>query len=90
MAADTDFKRRLEGAQLTTAEVLYHLPDYPGLLQSFVWQTLDIAPRFPRLTQFLDHWRRDIDAMIHSVRVGHSGIVSPVELSHLDGEYRIN
>jgi uncharacterized protein Usg len=33
--------------RLTTAEIIYHLPDHPDLLQSFVWQKLDRA-RFPR------------------------------------------
>ncbi|MEM7766968.1 MAG: hypothetical protein AAF253_05705 [Pseudomonadota bacterium] len=90
MVADRDFRFQLQGARLTTAEVLYHLPDYPGLLQGFVWQTLDTAPKFPRLARFLDHWRSDIEAIIHSVRVGHSGLVSPVEIGHLDGQFRLN
>ena len=38
-----------EGCRLTTAEILYHLPDHPHLLQSFVWQQLDLAPRYPEL-----------------------------------------
>ena len=29
--------------RLTTAEILYHMPDHPGLLQSYVWQDLDLA-----------------------------------------------
>lgn len=59
----------LRRPSLATAEVLYYLPDHPSLLQSFVWQTEDAAPRYPRITAFLDHWRREIDAVIHSVRV---------------------
>ena len=27
--------------RLTTAEILYHLPDHPGVLQTFIWQKLD-------------------------------------------------
>jgi len=30
----------LKGYSLFTAEILYHLPDHPRLLQSFVWQDL--------------------------------------------------
>jgi len=90
MPADRDFQERLSGARLTTAEVLYHMPDHPGLLQSFVWQTLDTAPRFPRLARFLDHWRREIEAVIHSVRVGQAGLVSPVDIRKLDSEFRLN
>ncbi len=75
--SDQDFTMQLRGFRLTTAEVLYHMPDYPGLLQSFLWQTYDRAPEFPRLTQFLDHWRREIEAVIHSVNVSHAGSVRP-------------
>lgn len=31
-----DFETQLRGGRLTTAEVLYYLPDYPDLLQRFV------------------------------------------------------
>ncbi len=90
MVADRDFQAQINGARLTTAEVLYHMPDHPGLLQSFVWQTLDVAPQYPRLARFLDHWRREIEAIIHSVRVGHAGLVSPVEMRTVDGEFRMH
>ena len=39
-----DVRKQLEGYRLTTAEILYHLPDHPSLLQTFVWQTMDRAP----------------------------------------------
>ena len=35
---------QMQSYRLTTAEILYHLPDHPGLLQSYVWQDLDLAP----------------------------------------------
>ena len=60
----TEFERRLQGATLLTAEVLYYMPDHPRLLQTFMWQLLDEAPRYPRLAAFLDHWRREIEAVI--------------------------
>jgi hypothetical protein len=37
MACD-DFRLRMAGFGLTTANILYHLPDHPGILQSFIWQ----------------------------------------------------
>ena len=43
-----EIQLRLRGYSLTTAEILYHLPDHPALLQSYVWQDLDIAPKFPQ------------------------------------------
>ncbi len=63
--------------RLTTAEILYHMPDHPGLLQSYVWQELDLAPQFPALRKFLDFWTRNLDGKLHSVRVGHAGIITP-------------
>lgn len=87
---DADFTARLGGSGLLTTEILYHMPDHPGLLQTFVWQTLDTAPSFPRLAQFLDHWRREIEAMIHSIRIAHSSLLAPAELRAVDGEFRLN
>jgi uncharacterized protein Usg len=69
--AGEEFAQRLRGATLLTAEVLYYMPDHPKLLQTFMWQTLDEAPGYPRLSRFLDFWRREVEAVIHSVRVAH-------------------
>jgi uncharacterized protein Usg len=60
---------RLQGYRLTTAEILYRLPDHPGILQSYVWQEFDLAPRYPALHKFLDFWRRELEGEVHSVRV---------------------
>lgn len=90
MAADTDFIRRLGGGGLLTTEILYYLPDHQSLLQSFVWQTIDTAPRFPRLHEFLDHWRREVQAMIHTIRVAHADWVGPAEIRAVDGRWSLN
>ncbi|MFQ5972379.1 MAG: Usg family protein [Alphaproteobacteria bacterium] len=55
--------------RLTTAEILYHMPDHPSILQSFIWQQIDRAPDFPRLNRFLDFWARNLDGTLHSVNV---------------------
>ncbi|MFN7163885.1 MAG: usg protein [Hyphomonas sp.] len=89
-ATDRDFLDRLQGGGLITTEILYFLPDHRALLQSFVWQTIDTAPSFPRLHTFLDHWRREIQAVIHSVRVAHSGLIGPAELRAIDGRWVLN
>jgi uncharacterized protein Usg len=73
----SDFEAQLSGKRLTTAEVLYYMPDHPALLQTFLWQTLDEAPEFPRIQQFLDFWRREIDAVIHSVAITSAGQIMP-------------
>jgi uncharacterized protein Usg len=78
---DENLVRLLRGERLTTANVLYYMPDSPSLLQEFVWQTLDLAPEYPRIRRFLDFWRREIDAVIHSVSVGSHGLVAPARLT---------
>jgi uncharacterized protein Usg len=80
MQMPSDFARQLAGERLTTAEVIYYMPDHPVLLQRFLWQTLDLAPDYPRVHRFLDFWRREIDAVIHSVSVGAHGLVAPARL----------
>ena len=76
----SDLARQLAGERLTTAEVLYYLPDHPALLQRFLWQTLDLSPDYPKVHRFLDFWRREIEAVIHSVTISASGLVSPAKL----------
>ena len=63
--------RQLRDYRLTTAEILYHMPDHPHLLQSFVWQEYDLAPDFPALKRFLDFWARNLDGRLHSVKVAN-------------------
>ena len=83
------FLRQLAGYGLTTAEILYHLPDHPGLLQTFLWQEYDVAPRFPCLIRFLNFWQKELDGPLHSVRVGHSRLIKPAEIA-IRAEFRLN
>ena len=69
--------KQLEGYRLTTAEILYHMPDHPGLLQTYIWQELDMAPRFPTLRRFLAFWQRELDGKLHSVRVASVNLIRP-------------
>ena len=85
-----DFIRQLAGYGLTTAEILYHLPDHPKLLQSYVWQAYDLAPAFPVLTKFLTFWRDTLDGALHSVRVGHSSLIKPAEIALVGAEFRLH
>jgi uncharacterized protein Usg len=73
---------QLQGYRLTTAEILYHLPDHPHLLQSYVWQQLDLAPDFPVLRRFLDFWTLSLDGKLHSVRVAHAPVLTPGRFRH--------
>ena len=86
----SEFGEKLSGARLVTAEVLYWMPDHPRLLQSFLWQTLDLAPRYPRLVRFLDHWRREVDAAIHSVMISQGGDLGPPKLVSAEAMFRLN
>jgi uncharacterized protein Usg len=72
----------LSGYRLATAEILYHLPDHPHVLQCFIWQHLDTAPAYPVLRRFLDFWTRNIEGKLHSVRVGRSEILWRGEMRH--------
>ena len=63
-------KPELRERRLTTAEIIYHLPDHPDLLQSFIWQKLDVPPDFPELRRFLEFWSRNIEGKLHSVKIG--------------------
>lgn len=63
---------------LTTTEILYYMPDYPLLLQSFLWQVNDVAPEFPRVHRFLRYWHQNIHAVICSVSIASRGLVVPV------------
>jgi uncharacterized protein Usg len=73
--------KQLKNYRLTTANILYHLPDYEALLQEFVWQEYDLAPAFPKLHEFLDFWTREIEGKLHSVYVAKKEIITP-------GDYR--
>lgn len=84
-----DFIRQLAGYGLTTAEILYRLPDHPNLLQSYIWQDYDLAPAFPMLTKFLAFWRDTLDGAVHSVRVGHSALIKPAEIALVGTEFRL-
>jgi len=68
---------QLNDYRLTTAEILYRLPDHPEILQTYIWQDLDLAPRYPVLRKFLDFWDRELDGKLHSVRVCSAQVITP-------------
>lgn len=85
-----DFRRQLEGFGLTTANILYRMPDHPGILQSYVWQRYDLRPHFPELRKFLDFWARQLDGPLHSVTVAHADLIKPAEFKAISAEFRLN
>ena len=90
MLQDLGSVARIPDWRLTTAEILYRLPDHPGVLQAFVWQKLDRAPAFPELSRFLEFWRREIEGPLHSVRVASSALIRPAELRYADGQFTLH
>ncbi|WP_425491900.1 usg protein [Kaustia mangrovi] len=90
VTTESDMSRQLQGYSLTTAEILYHMPDHPGLLQSFLWQNYDLAPRFPRLIGFLDFWAHNLDGTLAQVCVAHRELVSPAQMRLVGSEWRLN
>jgi uncharacterized protein Usg len=87
---DQRFVDQVAGFSLTTAEILYRLPDHPTLLQSYVWQDYDLAPRFPKLTDFLDFWDSTLDGPLYRVRVAHRKLIAPTEFTFVEGQLRLH
>ena len=80
----------LKGYGLTTARILYHYPDHPHLLQTYVWQDYDLAPMFPALVRFTDFWKAKLEGPLHSVTYSHQRLIAPSEWSKVDGEFVLN
>ena len=75
----TETELMLKGYGLTTAEMFYHMPDHPHVLNTFIWQEYDLAPDYPKLFDFIEFWQRDIEGPLHSVRFMHRKLISPGE-----------
>lgn len=69
-----------EGYGLTTAQIVYRMPDHLDLFQDFIWQRYDTFPEFPVLGAFLAFWEEKIEGPIHSVTVAHARLIAPTEI----------
>jgi uncharacterized protein Usg len=78
------------GYGLTTASILYRMPDFPAMLQTFVWQQYDVAPDFPELHRFLRFWEREIEGSLHSVTVAHHRLLTQREVRSVAAEFALN
>lgn len=85
----SDFSKELRGFRLTTAQIYYHMPDHPHLLQEFIWQHHDLAPKFPRLYRFLDFWTHEIDGTLHSVYIAKKKLIGPNDSKFFDAEFTL-
>lgn len=87
---DRSFVAQLKDYRITTAEILYWMPDHKHVLQSFLWQNLDLAPRFPALAKFLDFWDRNLDGKLHKVTVANAQLIKPAEFRIASGLYTLH
>jgi uncharacterized protein Usg len=76
----------LNNYRLTTANILYRLPDHPSLLQSYTWQEYDNAPDFPELRNFLSFWERELEGRLYSVTIASCEIIKPASFFKVDHE----
>ena len=90
MKHSQDFEKMfIHDYSMVTVNVLFFMPDQQHLVQEFIWQTLDLRPKYPRVHKFLDFWRREIDAVIKEVIIcdlpdldakrWRNGIVIPIQ-----------
>lgn len=49
--------------------IYYYMPDYTSLLQEFNWVTEDVVPEYPRIKKFLNYWKNNIEAVIHTIEI---------------------
>jgi uncharacterized protein Usg len=80
----------LRGYGMTTAEIYYRLPDYRSVINTFVWQHMDLAPDYPELFRFIEFWKGNIEGPLHSVRFTHRKLIAPGEWRNVVGEFRLH
>jgi uncharacterized protein Usg len=88
--ANSELSVLLKGYSLTTAEILYRLPDHPALLQSYIWQDYDLHPRFPKLKGFLDFWSAKLEGKLFKVTVAHRKLIRPAEVRLVGTEFQLH
>jgi uncharacterized protein Usg len=89
-AVSKEFRKQVLGYGLTTAEIVYRLPDRHWLLQTYVWQDYDMFPNFPALRDFLAFWEKSLEGPLFAVTVAHSKLIKPAELHAVDGVFRLH
>ena len=62
----------LKKTSLITLDIFYYIPDYPMLVNEFVWQTEDLLPGIPRVHKFLKFWKENNLAAINQILISHS------------------
>src|SRR5258708_5787363 len=89
-AVSDDFRKQVLGYGLTTAQILYRMPDHKSLLQTYVWQDYDLFPKCPALKHFLAFWEKSLEGPLVAGTVAHSKLIKPAELRAVDGVFRLH
>ena len=63
------FKRK----ELVLVGIIYYMPDYKNLVNEFYCQFDDVVPDIPRVHQFINYWKNNIDAVIKKIEVSSAG-----------------
>lgn len=87
MKFSSDLEQQLRGYGLTTAHILYRIPDFESVLQTYVWQHYDVAPEFPEMRRFLNFWQQKLDGPLHSIRYSHRRLIGPNEWHQINEEF---
>jgi uncharacterized protein Usg len=90
MQDKSDFELQLAGYGITTAHILYRIPDFESVLQTYVWQDYDLAPDFPEMRKFLEFWEEKLDGHLYSVRYTHRRLIGPNEWRKVSGEFNLH
>ena len=90
MKVSEAFLKQLSGYGLTTAHIIYRLPDYRDILQTYVWQDYDVAPDFPHMKKFLDFWEKNLEGKLFRVQYSHQSLIGANEWRKRDGEFYLH
>ncbi|GAO98095.1 usg-like family protein [Caedimonas varicaedens] len=86
----SDLSLQLHNYRLTTAEIIYHMPDYPQILQSYIWQDYDLLPDFPILHRFIHFWEKNLEGKMHSITIAHVALIKPAEFRMVQSSFSIH
>lgn len=90
MQTKSDFELQLAGYGITTAHILYRIPDFASVLQTYIWQDYDLAPDFPEMRRFLEFWEEKLEGPLHSVRYTHRRLIGPNKWRKVSGEFKLH
>lgn len=84
MLYQVNLNRHRRGETLVNVTVLYYLPDFRSILNEFIWQTIDRRPTYPRIEQFIDYWKEQIEAEIKEVHICDARGFDATRFRHVD------